>query len=91
MVLYFPGGGWVKGDLNSNDAVCREICSQAQTLIVSVEYHKAPAYPFPKPLEDCYAVLEWVSIHIQDYYGNPSWIAVSGDSAGGNLAAALRG
>lgn len=89
VLLYFPGGGWVKGNLDSNDALCRELSFQSEFIIVSVDYHKAPNYPFPKPLEDCYSVLEWTASNIQNYNGDNTWIAVSGDSAGGNLAAAL--
>lgn len=89
VVLYFPGGGWIAGDLDSNDSICRAICNQATCLIVSVNYHKAPKYPFPHALNDVYSTLEWTAKHIQNFNGNPSWIAVSGDSAGGNLAAAL--
>jgi len=89
VVLYFAGGGWVSGDLNSNDSICREMCSQTECLIVSVEYHKAPTYPFPHALEDLYTALLWTEANIHNYEGQTSWIAVSGDSAGGNLAAAL--
>ncbi|CUI17888.1 lipase [Candidatus Protochlamydia naegleriophila] len=87
--ISFEGGGWVAGNLDSNDAICREICKRSGCLVVSVEYRKAPENPFPKPLEDCYAATAWIADHIQEFNGNPKLLAVGGDSAGGNLAAAV--
>lgn len=100
--LYFPegkgpfpvyisleGGGWIAGSLDSNDNLCREICHRSGCLVVSVEYRKAPEHPFPQPLEDCYAAAVWTSQHIAEFNGDPQKLAIGGDSAGGNLAAAV--
>lgn len=85
----FEGGGWIAGSLESNDNICREICHRSGCMVVSVEYRKAPEDPFPKPLEDCYAATSWAAKNIQKLNGDPRRIAVGGDSAGGNLAAAV--
>jgi acetyl esterase len=85
----FHGGGWVVGSLNVHDAFCREVCSQAETLVVSVDYGLAPENKFPKPLEDCYAATLWASKHIHEYGGDSNRLSVGGDSAGGNLATAV--
>ena len=82
----FHGGGWVFGSLNLYDPTCREIASQAQVIVVSVDYRLAPEHKFPVPLNDCYAATEWVAKNIQNFNGDPSRLAIGGDSAGGNLA-----
>lgn len=89
VLVFFHGGGWVSGELDEYDYFCQKICQKTPSLVVSVAYHLAPQYKFPKPLEDCYAATEWVVNHIHDYGGDSSRLAVGGDSAGGNLAAAL--
>ncbi|MBA2368483.1 MAG: alpha/beta hydrolase [Candidatus Protochlamydia sp.] len=86
--IAFGGGGWVSGNLESNDAQCREICCRSGFLVLSVNYHKAPEHPFPQPLEDCYAALLWAAEHIQEFGGDSARLTLGGDSAGGNLAAA---
>ena len=85
----FHGGGWALGGLDGHDGICRELCSQAACIVVSVDYHRAPEYKFPAPLNDCYAATEWTINNIARYGGNPGKIAIGGDSAGGNLAAAV--
>ncbi|WP_068471382.1 alpha/beta hydrolase [Candidatus Protochlamydia phocaeensis] len=87
--ISFEGGGWIAGSLDSNDNLSREICHRSGCLVVSVEYRKAPEYPFPKPLEDCYAAAVWIAQHIAEFNGDPQKLAIGGDSAGGNLAAAV--
>lgn len=86
--FFIHGGGWVFGTLDSYDDFCRKLTTQAGVIVVSVGYRKAPEHPFPVPVEDCYVALKWVSENIQNYQGIPSQIAIGGDSAGGNLAAA---
>lgn len=85
LVLYAHGGGFVIGGLDSCDHICRRIASESGTVVVSAEYRLAPEHPFPVPLEDCEDVLTWLSTQ--------SWghqhLVFAGDSAGGNLAAAL--
>jgi acetyl esterase len=87
--LYIHGGGWVICDLDTHDRVCANICRMAQCLVVSVDYHLAPEDPFPIPLEDCYSALKWVADNTGKLSAKPGSIAIGGDSAGGNLAAAL--
>lgn len=87
--LFFHGGGWVLGSIDDYDSFCQEFCRKVGCLVVSVDYHLAPEHPFPKPLEDCYFAAQWVEEHIAEYGGNPAKIAVGGDSAGGNLTAAV--
>lgn len=89
VMVTFHGGGWVTGSLKAHDGFCREICSHAECLVVSVDYRLAPENKFPIPLEECYFATEWVSKHISQYRGDPYRLSVSGDSAGGNLAAAV--
>lgn len=85
----FHGGGWALGSLDTHDGICRELCYQATCIVVSVDYHRAPEYKFPVPLIDCYTATEWVIKNIASYGGDPEKIAIGGDSAGGNLAAAV--
>jgi acetyl esterase len=80
-ILYCHGGGWVFGTLDGFDPVCRQLAHDSSAEVVSVDYRLAPEHPFPQPLDDCWAVL----LALAD--GSP--LAVMGDSAGGNLAAAL--
>ena len=87
LVLYFHGGGWVIGNLETHDGVCRDLASDSGTVIVSVDYRLAPEHRFPAAVDDCFAALEWVCAHAGDLGGEPDRVAVAGDSAGGNLAA----
>jgi acetyl esterase len=81
-VVWFHGGGWVIGGLETHDAMCRTLANAAQATVVSVAYRLAPEHPFPTPLEDAWTALRWVAA---TYSGVP--LVVGGDSAGGNLAA----
>jgi acetyl esterase len=86
-VMFFHGGGFVIGDLDTHDGVCRLLCRDAGAVVVSVDYRLAPEHHFPAAVEDAYAALRFVVEHIGDYGADGSRIAVAGDSAGGNLAA----
>ncbi|HTF11254.1 MAG TPA: alpha/beta hydrolase, partial [Asanoa sp.] len=86
--VFAHGGGWVLCDLDSHDPLCRAIANRAQTVVVSVGYRRAPESRFPAAIDDVYAVLCWVAEHATDLGIDPARLAVAGDSAGGNLAAA---
>jgi acetyl esterase len=87
--LYFHGGGWVVGDLDSHDHVCRSLARRGGAVVVNVDYRLAPETKFPGPLDDCSDALQWAEANARKLGGDPSRIAVAGDSAGGHLAAGL--
>jgi acetyl esterase/lipase len=89
LVLYFHGGGWVFGSLGMGDYVCSNIASQVDAVVVSVDYCLAPLHRFPAGLEDCFAALVWAVAHSAGLGANGSRVGVVGESAGGNLAAAV--
>ena len=87
-IVYFHGGGWTLGTLNSIDTVCRRLASAAESVVISVDYRLAPEHPFPEPLRDAVAAVEWADRHATSVGGDPDRLAVAGTSAGGNLATA---
>lgn len=89
VLVFFHGGGWVRGSVEAYDGLCQRLTNGSDCLVVSVEYRRAPEHPFPAGFEDCYAVTEWAHAHATDLGGDPDRVAVGGDSAGGNLAAAV--
>jgi acetyl esterase len=88
-LIYFHGGGWVLGDLDTHDAICRELANLAQCAVLSVAYRLAPEYKFPQPLDDAIAAARWIAANAQSLGIDPSRIAVGGDSAGATLAAVV--
>ena len=86
LLVYFHGGGFVIGDLDTHDQTCRRICRGADVVVVSVDYRLAPEHPWPAAVDDALASVRWVAEHRADLGGNDV-LAVGGDSAGGNLSA----
>ena len=87
VVVFFHGGGWTIGTVEQYDPVARRVANASGAIVVSVEYRLAPEHPFPAGLEDCWHALEWTAKNAGSFGGDPSRLAVMGDSAGGNLAA----
>ena len=86
---YFHGGGWVAGGLLACEHICMRIAAEADVVVVSVAYRLAPDHPFPAGLHDCVDATRWVVEHASDLGIDPTRFAIGGDSAGGNLAAAV--
>jgi acetyl esterase len=88
-LLYLHGGGWVVGDIDTHDSVCRALANRASCMVLSVDYRLAPEHRFPAPLEDAWAGLVWLHENAAAIGADPDRLAVGGDSSGGNLAAVL--
>ena len=89
IVVYYHGGGFTWGDLDTHDRICRKLSNRSGAIVVSVAYRLAPEHVFPAAVEDAYAALEWVAQKGGEISGDPNRIAVAGDSSGGNLAAVM--
>lgn len=89
VILHLHGGGWALGDPDSYERIARAYCAAARAIVIDVHYRRAPENKYPAALDDAEAALAWASVNARALGGDPARIAVAGDSAGGNLAAAL--
>lgn len=89
VLVYYHGGGWVFGDLDTHDVVCRTLSNEGRCAVVSVDYRMGPEFKFPVAVDDAYAAVKWVAEEAKSLRIDPQRLAVGGDSAGGNLAAAV--
>lgn len=88
-LVYFHGGGFVVGDLDSHEAHAIRLANESDCVVLNVDYRLAPEHRFPAAFDDCLAVTRWAHDHVGQWGGHPGRLAVGGDSAGGNLAAAV--
>ncbi|MDB4937517.1 MAG: Alpha/beta hydrolase fold-3 domain protein [Labilithrix sp.] len=89
LLVFFHGGGFVFGDLDTHDAPCRVLCRHGGMHVLAVDYRLAPENPFPAPVEDALAALRWAQAHAAELGADPARVGVGGDSAGANLSAAI--
>ena len=89
VVVYFHGGGWVLGNLDTHDSLCRRLACDSGCVVVAVDYRLAPDARFPAAFDDSFAATAYVSEHADEFHIDPARLVVAGDSAGGNLAAAV--
>ena len=89
LMMFYHGGGWIGGSLKAVEEYCKGVSDQADCMVISVDYHLAPEYPYPEGLEDSYAAIKWAVANKDLLHIDPDQITVSGDSAGGNFSAVL--
>jgi len=88
-LVFFHGGGWVIGDLDSHDVACRKLAVEGQLVVISVDYRRAPEHKFPAAVEDAIGATAWIAAHARGLGIDAARLLVGGDSAGGNLAAVV--
>jgi len=89
VIVYYHGGGYVLGDLDGYDNVCRQLCEDSAAMVVSVDYRLAPEHAFPAAVDDAWAALQWVAEHARQLGADPRRLGVAGDSAGAVLATVM--
>jgi acetyl esterase len=89
MLVYFHGGAWVLGNLETHDVLCRELTRRASTIVIAVDYRKAPEHTFPAPIEDAHLAIRWAAANATYLDGEPDRIGVAGDSVGATIATAV--
>ena len=85
-LVFFHGGGWVIGDLDTHDVVCRKLADEGQLIVISIDYRRAPEHKFPAAVDDAIAATAWIATHAKELGIDAARLLVGGDSAGGNLA-----
>jgi len=88
-LVYFHGGGFTVGDLDTHDSLCRSLCNAGRCAVVSVDYRMGPEHKFPKAIDDCVAATQWTAEHAEELHIDANRLGVGGDSAGGSLAAVV--
>src|SRR5512144_2771646 len=88
-VVYFHGGGWVQGDLETHHGLCARLAQRSGAVVVSIDYRLAPEHKFPAAVEDCLAAYVWLRRSGRELGADPTRVGVAGDSAGGNLSAVV--
>ena len=89
ILMFFHGGGFVLGNLDTHDHICRALCRGSDHIVISVDYRLAPEHKFPVAVDECLAATRWAHLHARQLNGLADRIAVAGDSCGGNLAAVI--
>ena len=89
LIAYFHGGGWMLGDLDADDPLCRDLCVRTGAAVLSINYRHAPEAPFPSPVYDGFAAIQWIAAHAVELGGAPGQLVVAGWSAGANIAAVV--
>src|SRR5262249_47388961 len=89
LLVWFHGGGWVTGNLDTHDHLCRLLCDDAGVVVVSIDYRLAPPAEVPAAFDDCLAAYAWARANAMELGADATRVAIGGDSAGGNLAAAV--
>jgi acetyl esterase len=84
--VFFHGGGWVIGDLDTHDVACRKLADEGELMVISVDYRRAPEHKFPAAVDDAIAATAWIAVHASKFGIDAARLLVGGDSAGGNLA-----
>ncbi|TDP93012.1 alpha/beta hydrolase [Labedaea rhizosphaerae] len=88
-LVYFFGGGWTLGNIDTSDGICRSLANAVPCQVITVGYRLAPEHKFPAAVHDCHAAVCWIAAHADELGADPARLAVGGDSSGGNLAAAV--